>query len=34
MIGRLPALTGCRRSEVLDLRWRDIGSDTINGAST
>ncbi len=30
MIGRLPALTGCRRSEVLDLRWRAIGSDTIN----
>ena len=21
---RLLALTGCRRSEVLDLRWRDI----------
>ena len=27
---RLLALTGCRRSEVLDLRWRDIGKDTIN----
>ncbi|MDE0174194.1 MAG: site-specific integrase [Defluviicoccus sp.] len=27
---RLLALTGCRRSEVLDLRWRDIGEDTIN----
>ncbi len=24
------ALTGCRRSEVLDLRWRDIGKDAIN----
>ena len=23
---RLLALTGCRRSEVLDLRWRDIGA--------
>ena len=23
------ALTGCRRSEVLDLRWRDIGGDAI-----
>ncbi len=27
---RLLALTGCRRSEVLDLRWRDIGEDAIN----
>ena len=27
---RLLALTGCRRSEVLDLRWRAIGADTIN----
>ena len=27
---RLLALTGCRRSEVLNLRWRDIGSDAIN----
>ena len=26
---RLLALTGCRRSEVLDLRWRDIGEDAI-----
>ena len=26
---RLLALTGCRRSEVLDLRWRDIGTDAI-----
>ena len=25
----LLALTGCRRSEVLDLRWRDIGDDAI-----
>ena len=24
------ALTGCRRSEVLDLRWRDIGEDAIS----
>ena len=24
---RLLALTGCRRSEVLNLRWRDIGED-------
>ena len=24
------ALTGCRRSEVLNLRWRDIGGDAIN----
>ena len=27
---RLLALTGCRRSEVLNLRWRDIGEDVIN----
>ena len=27
---RLLALTGFRRSEVLDLRWRDIGMDTLN----
>ena len=27
---RLLALTGCRRSEVLNLRWREIGADTIN----
>ena len=27
---RLLALTGCHRSEVLDLRWRDIGKDAIN----
>ena len=27
---RLLALTGCRRSEVLNLRWRDIGVDTVN----
>jgi len=27
---RLLALTGCRRSEVLDLRWRDIGKDALN----
>ena len=26
---RLLALTGCRRSEVLDPRWRDIGDDAI-----
>ena len=26
---RLLALTGCRRSEVLDLRWRNIGADAI-----
>ena len=24
------ALTGCRRSEVLDLRWRNIGGDALN----
>ena len=27
---RLLALTGCRRSEVLDLRWGDIGEDALN----
>ena len=27
---RLLALTGCRRSEVLNLRWRDIGAGAIN----
>ena len=27
---RLLALTGCRRSEVLDLRWHDIGKDALN----
>ena len=27
---RLLALTGCRRSEVLNLRWRNIGEDTLN----
>ena len=27
---RMLALTGCRRSEVLNLRWRDIGEDAIN----
>ena len=27
---RLLALTGCRRGEVLDLRWRDIGDGAIN----
>ena len=27
---RLLALTGCRRNEVLDLRWRDIGEDALN----
>ena len=26
---RLLALTGCRRGEVLDRRWRDIGGDAI-----
>ena len=27
---RLLALTGCRRSEVLHLRWRNIGVDALN----
>ena len=27
---RLLALTGCRRSEVLNLRWRIIGEDALN----
>ncbi len=27
---RLLALTGCRRSEVLNLRWRDLGRDALN----
>ena len=27
---RLLALTGCRRSEVLNLRWQDIGENAIN----
>ena len=27
---RLLALTGCQRSEVLNLRWRDIAEDAIN----
>ena len=31
---RLLALTGCRRSEVLNLRWRDIGEDAINLADS
>ena len=26
---RLLALTGCRRSEILNLRWREIGDDAI-----
>ena len=31
---RLLALTGCRRSEVLNLRWRDIGDDALNLADS
>ena len=31
---RLLALTGCCRSEVLNLRWRDIGEDAINLADS
>lgn len=31
---RLLALTGCRRSEVLDLRWRDIAEEAINLADS
>ena len=31
---RLLALTGCRRSEVLNLRWRDIAQDAINLADS
>ena len=31
---RLLALTGCRRSEILNLRWRDIGDDALNLADT
>ena len=31
---RLLALTGCRRGEVLDLRWRDIGEDAIKLADS
>ena len=31
---RLLALTGSRRSEVLNLRWRDIGEDDINLADS
>lgn len=27
---RLLALTGCRRSEVLNLRWRDVGAEALN----
>ena len=27
---RLLTLTGCRRSEVLNLRWRDIGAEAIH----
>ena len=27
---RLLALTGCRRGEVLNLRWRNIGADALN----
>ena len=31
---QLLALTGCRRGEVLTLRWRDIGADAINLADS
>ena len=31
---RLLALTGCRRGEVLTLRWHDIGADAINLADS
>ena len=31
---RLLALTGCRRSEVLNLRWCDIAKDAINLPNT
>ena len=31
---RLLALTGCRRSEVLNLRWRNIGGDALNLADS
>ena len=31
---RLLALTGCRRSEVLDLRWGDISEDAITLADS
>ena len=31
---RLLALTGCRRSEVLNLRWRNIGADAITLADS
>ena len=27
---RLQALTGCRRSEALNLRWRNVGADALN----
>ena len=31
---RLLALTGCRRSEVLNLHWRNIGEDVIKLADS
>ena len=31
---RLLALTGCRRSEVLNLRWRDIGDNALDLADS